>query len=209
MNSDQLAAFGRSLYGDRWQTALAADLNVADRTMRRWLNGENPISAPVAAEIRQLLLKRLGQIGGIIGYSIDISTRQMLHHQTGAWFRFDDSRNITLLNAALVDPDIVPLIRFGAEEALRRYHERDPALSHTWIDTMSGRESSVQIEVEYKDFLIAYPRVRLDSAGWTINVASNYPHLLNRIGGRALVIKSGVSLDAAIAEAKRRIDQIA
>ena len=133
----------------------------------------------------------------------------MLHHQTGAWFRFDDGRNIALLNPELIDPDIVPLIRFGAEEALRRYLERDPTIEHTWIESLTGRDSSTQIEIEYKGYLITYPRVRLNSSGWTINVSSNYPHLLDRLGGRVLVIKSGVSLDDAIAQAKRRVDRIA
>jgi hypothetical protein len=209
MTPNQLATFGRSLYGARWQTALAADLNVADRTMRRWMSDQNPIPQTVVAEVRELLLKRLGQIGGLIGYSIDSSTRQMLHHQTGAWFQFDDNRNIVLLNAALVDPDIVPLIRFGAEEAWRRYLERDPALAHTWVDPLGRGQSGVQIEVEYKGCEITYPHVRANSTGWTINLTSNYPHILNRLGGRTVIIKSHVSLDDAIAEAKRRVDQIA
>lgn len=205
MNPDQLAAFGRSLYGERWQTALAADLKVADRTIRRWLSGENPIPLSVSAEVRSLLLKRLGQLGGLIGYSINISTHTMLHHQTGAWFQFDDDRNIALLNAELVDSDIVPLIRFGAEEALRRYFERDTTVMHSWVDPQ-GR--GMQIEVEYKGCVISYPRVPFDSSGWTINLASNNPHLFSRLGGQTVIIKSHVSLDDAITEAKQYVDQI-
>lgn len=36
MIPNELAAAGRALYGERWQTSLATDLQVADRTMRRW-----------------------------------------------------------------------------------------------------------------------------------------------------------------------------
>ncbi len=78
MNPDQLAAFGRSLYGERWQTALATDLSVADRTMRRWLSGDTPIADSVEGELRELLLKRLGRMGGLIGYSINSADRTML-----------------------------------------------------------------------------------------------------------------------------------
>ena len=158
--------------------------------MRRWLSGENSIPLNVASEIRQLLLKRLGQMGGLIGYSINPSTRTMLHHQTGAWFQFDDDRNITLLNPELLDSDFVPLIRFGAEEALRRYFEHDPAMAHTWGDLSGKGQSNMQIEVEYRGCVITYPRVRFDFSGWTINLSSNDPHLFDRLGGQTVIIKS-------------------
>jgi len=208
MNPDQLAAFGRALYGERWQTALATDLRVADRTMRRWLSGETPIGVSIASELRDLLLKRLGQMGGLIGYSINPADQTMLHHQTGAWFRYDDEGAITLLNANLLEQDIVPLIRFGAEEALRQQRERDPRIALTWIDSMGRGESNMEIEVEYKGCVINYPRVRRDTSGWVINLSSNNMHLFNRLGGRTVIIKSHVSLDDAITEAKRRVDEI-
>ena len=208
MNPDQLAAFGRSLYGERWQTALAIDLNVADRTMRRWLSGETPIGVSIASELRDLLLKRLGRMGGLIGYSINPTDKTMLHHQTGAWFQYDDDRVITLLNASMLESDIIPLIHFGAEEALRQQRERDPKIAHTWINSMGRGESNMEIEVEYKGCVMNYPRIRLDTSGWVINLGSNNPHLFNKLGGRIVIIKSHVSLDDAIAQAKRRVDEI-
>ena len=39
---DTLRIVGEALYGDRWQTALAADLGVADRTMRRCIADAKP-----------------------------------------------------------------------------------------------------------------------------------------------------------------------
>jgi predicted transcriptional regulator len=34
-------AVGRALYGDRWQSDIARDLGVSDRTIRRWVSGED------------------------------------------------------------------------------------------------------------------------------------------------------------------------
>lgn len=39
MSSRLLRDVGEALYGPRWQSDLARDLHVADRTMRRWLAG--------------------------------------------------------------------------------------------------------------------------------------------------------------------------
>ncbi len=205
MNPDQLAAFGRSLYGERWQTALATDLSVADRTMRRWLSGDTPIADSVEGELRELLLKRLGRMGGLIGYSINSADRTMLHHQTGAWFRYDEDGAITLLNGNMLEQDIIPLLRFGAEEALRQQREREPRIAHSWVDTRSGAQ---EIEVEYKGCVINFPRIRRDSSGWVINLASNNMHLFNMLGGHTVLIKSHISLDDAIDQAKRLVDEI-
>ncbi len=55
MSPDDLEAIGRSLverdastYGRGWQSALARQLGVNDRTVRRWLSGERRISEPMA-----------------------------------------------------------------------------------------------------------------------------------------------------------------
>lgn len=41
------ARIGEALYGPRWQTDLANDLDVADRTLRRWIANESAIPAGV------------------------------------------------------------------------------------------------------------------------------------------------------------------
>jgi hypothetical protein len=71
MTSDELATAGRALYGDRWQTSLAHDLHVSDRTMRRWLTGEFPIPAGVVTELRAVLVERLNTIGGMVSYTVN------------------------------------------------------------------------------------------------------------------------------------------
>jgi len=72
MTPDDLATAGRSLYGGRWQTSLARDLHVSDRTMRRWLAGHSPIPAHAEHQIRSVLLARFSKIDGMIdkGFAI-------------------------------------------------------------------------------------------------------------------------------------------
>src|SRR5262245_17906386 len=115
---DRLASIGRALYGERWQTSLATDLRVADRTMRRWLAGELPVPDGVEKELRQILINRIREIGGMIGYSVNPRDRSVLHYPTGAFFRYDDNGVLTLLNSAMIAPDDIPLISEGAREAL-------------------------------------------------------------------------------------------
>jgi hypothetical protein len=44
MNDTQLLSeIGQALYGPHWQTALAGEIAVSDRSIRRWVNGSDPI----------------------------------------------------------------------------------------------------------------------------------------------------------------------
>lgn len=58
MTRDDLASAGECIYGARWQTALARALGVNDRTVRRWLSGEQVVPGPVAVAIDGLLRSR-------------------------------------------------------------------------------------------------------------------------------------------------------
>ncbi|MDE0924920.1 hypothetical protein [Aurantimonas coralicida] len=49
---------GEALYGDRWQTALARDLEVSDRTVRNWSAFKFPIPVGVQRDILALLSAR-------------------------------------------------------------------------------------------------------------------------------------------------------
>lgn len=62
--------------------------------------------------------------------------------------------------------------------------------------------------LDYKGYAIMYPRVRIDTSGWTVNLASNTPHLQAKLGPSAQVFKDYHSLDGAIAQAKRRVDEL-
>lgn len=49
---------GEALYGATWQSDLARDLNVADRTLRRWIAGSASPPQGVAPELLRLCMER-------------------------------------------------------------------------------------------------------------------------------------------------------
>ena len=54
MTPDDLALFGRYLYGERWQTPMADALGIVPRMVRHWMSGERPIPVQRQAEIVRL-----------------------------------------------------------------------------------------------------------------------------------------------------------
>lgn len=54
LTPDHLRAVGEALYGPSWQTPLAEALEVADRTMRRWVAGDTAIPEGIWADIAKL-----------------------------------------------------------------------------------------------------------------------------------------------------------
>lgn len=58
MPADILARVGAALYGPRWQTDLARELGVADRTVRRWVAGADRPRPGVWADLRRALEER-------------------------------------------------------------------------------------------------------------------------------------------------------
>jgi hypothetical protein len=133
MSPDELAARGRALYGERWQTSLAQDLAVADRTMRRWLAGESSIPEGVENELRRVLETRLRVIGGLIGYTINLAEGSVFHHPTCAYFRIEDGDALNLIFDKLIPSGHRALVIAGAEEALRRERERDPKVVGQYV----------------------------------------------------------------------------
>jgi hypothetical protein len=142
MTPDELATAGRALYGERWQTSLAHDLHVSDRTMRRWLTGESPIPAGVVTELRAVLVERLEVIGGIVKYQVVAENRRIHNYHTGASYRYDNADNVALLHPGMAMPDQIPLVTEGAKEALRKAREHDPSVQLTWVD-QAGRPAPV------------------------------------------------------------------
>ena len=65
MNLDLLIAAGEALYGPRWQSALADDLNVATRTVQRWVAGERAVP-DLCVDLRALLRERNIEITGLL-----------------------------------------------------------------------------------------------------------------------------------------------
>lgn len=58
MTAALLREAGRALYGERWQTDLARDLKVSDRTVRRWDAETHAMPAGLWADLRTLLKVR-------------------------------------------------------------------------------------------------------------------------------------------------------
>lgn len=53
-----LVEAGEALYGGQWQSALARDLGVSDRTVRRWAAGVYPMPAGVYVDLLRLTQER-------------------------------------------------------------------------------------------------------------------------------------------------------
>ena len=50
-----LVECGEALYGPRWQTELARDLGVADRTMRRWVADTSAVPSGLYVDLLRLM----------------------------------------------------------------------------------------------------------------------------------------------------------
>ena len=57
-NSDLFADVGCALYGERWQTSISRALGVADRTVRRWIAGDDGPPPGVWRELLTLVKSR-------------------------------------------------------------------------------------------------------------------------------------------------------
>ena len=53
-----LVEAGEALYGPRWQTELARDLGVSDRTMRRWVADTSSVPAGLYVDLLRLTQER-------------------------------------------------------------------------------------------------------------------------------------------------------
>jgi len=58
MKTDLLIRIGEALYGPRWQSELARDLDVSDRTMRRWVSGDSSIPHGATSDMLNLVAER-------------------------------------------------------------------------------------------------------------------------------------------------------
>ena len=132
MTLEDLARRGRALYGERWQTSLAQDLGVTDRTMRRWVAGHSPIPTSVSEKLGEIMNHRLNEIGGIVGYFVNHSNQTIVHLPTNACFRYDSEGNLNLLNSIVLPPHQVPIVTEGAKDALVSQPLPHPAVFFRW-----------------------------------------------------------------------------
>jgi hypothetical protein len=66
ISSNLLKRTGEALYGPRWQSDLARDLNVTDRTVRRWVEGTSNVPDRVYVDLLRLCEGRLLELDRLI-----------------------------------------------------------------------------------------------------------------------------------------------
>lgn len=66
MSSRLIRRAGEALYGPRWQSELARDFKIADRTMRRWVDGSSDVPDGVYLELLSLCNERAAELDDLI-----------------------------------------------------------------------------------------------------------------------------------------------
>lgn len=61
-----LIATGEALFGPLWQSAIARDLGVSNRTIRRWVAGTSPLPDGLTAELLHLVRARKRTLAQLI-----------------------------------------------------------------------------------------------------------------------------------------------
>ena len=65
MTPDLLQRCGEALYGPRWQSDLSRDLQISDRTMRRWI-ADGGVPDGVYRDLRELCRHRAKELSALI-----------------------------------------------------------------------------------------------------------------------------------------------
>jgi transposase-like protein len=60
-----LVECGEALYGPRWQSELARDLGVADRTVRRWVAGTSDVPAGLYVDLLRITQERAAALDAL------------------------------------------------------------------------------------------------------------------------------------------------
>lgn len=60
-----LVECGEALYGPRWQSELARDLDVSDRTVRRWAAGTHDVPAGLYLDLLRLTEERAAALDAL------------------------------------------------------------------------------------------------------------------------------------------------
>ncbi|TAA54067.1 adhesin [Shinella sp. JR1-6] len=64
--SDLLKRTGEALYGSQWQSAIARDLDVSDRHVRRMAAGEQPLKPGMALDLWRITLERTAVLEDLV-----------------------------------------------------------------------------------------------------------------------------------------------
>jgi hypothetical protein len=60
-----LVAAGEALFGPRWKASLAEELAVADRTLRHWIAGRDPVPVGVIADLKRMVAERRDRLASL------------------------------------------------------------------------------------------------------------------------------------------------
>jgi hypothetical protein len=63
-------------------------------------------------------------------------------------------------------------------------------------------------KLDYLGFIISWPRNRVRSDRWQVNLSSDSPHLMAMLGGQAKVFADFKSLESAIQKAQQDVDEL-
>lgn len=164
MTPEKLASVGRAVYGERWQTALARDLRISDRTIRRWSVGSSPIPKSMERDIWAVVEDRSDESRSLL-YEVDPIARTISHVLTGASFRWseqdDEGYALSDLTCGLARPDEMPAVRAGAKAKLRRESGGQPRGKFAWIDPHNGRDKEQSLYGFMRGSVIISPDIDL------------------------------------------------
>ena len=80
---EKLGIIGRALYGSRWQTEMARALEVGDRRVREWANGERTIPTVVWGCLENLLAQRVAECRALERWARHKSTTELRRQAMG------------------------------------------------------------------------------------------------------------------------------
>ena len=63
-------------------------------------------------------------------------------------------------------------------------------------------------KLNYLGFVISWPRTQVRRDRWQVNLSSDFPHLLAKLGGEAKVFADFRSLEGAIQRAQQDVDEL-
>ncbi len=66
MSSRLLQRCGEALYGPRWQSEIARDLDISDRTIRRWVSGASDVPDGVYLQLLSMCQERAAELDELI-----------------------------------------------------------------------------------------------------------------------------------------------
>lgn len=137
MTLDELSEIGKALYGPNWQSALARDLGVSDRTVRRWVATESPLPADLDTRLAAFLAARADP-----HFTFVLDKLQLVHKPSQAVFQVDASGAAFTLHQGFALPSQMgALARMAAALALRN-HGLAERLTYAWIGQGGVAETS-------------------------------------------------------------------